>query len=300
VKNRVYQIAFLWIALSPAVYAQTMASNDDIIFVHHSSGDNWLNGGLRTVLLNKTYIDEVNEMYYGDDIAPDSGRPDSLGDIPGDNTNMNHWICWFNDYLNGLMKFECANGRNAIVMYKSCFPLSDVSSAGSNPGDPFSSSQTTANYKSVYRKYNDPTGTYTHDGVAYKPLEQVFAENPDTFFIAVTAPPLNYAPSDSTTNANAQRARDFNNWLKNDWLASYNTANPGLRNVAVFDWFDALAYPADHAQHPNRLRQEYGGDAGDSHPNSKANQETAAIFKTFLDPVFESWTATPVAQWSLY
>lgn len=292
--------AILLFAQTETVQAQIIASNDDIVFIHHSCGENWLNGGLRTVLSNKTYIDEVNDIYYGDDLSPDAGRPDSLGDTPGDNTNMNHWICWFNDYLQGVVKFECANGRNAIVMFKSCFPTSSVDSAGSEPGDPFSDWQTTANYKSVYRKYNDPNGVYTRNGVSYKPLERIFAENPNTFFIAVTAPPLNFGPSDSTSDADAQRARDFNNWLKNDWLSSYNAANPGLKNVAVYDWFDALAYPANHAQHPNRLKQEYGGNAGDSHPNSKANQETSAAFSAFLDPFITQWTATPVNQWSLY
>lgn len=293
--------SFLFILFAPFTgFAQVPAANDDIVFIHHSCGENWLNGGLRTALSKKDYIDEVNDIYYGDDLTPDSGRPDSLGGTPGDNTNMNHWICWFNDYLEGVKKFDCANGRNAIVMFKSCYPLSDISGAGKEPGDPFSSSQTTANYKSVFRKYNDPAGTYTRNGVSYKPLEQIFASNPDTFFIAVTAPPLNYGPSDSTNNANAQRAREYNNWLKTDWLSSYNANNPTLKNVAVFDWFDFLAYPANHATHPNRLKEEYGGNAGDSHPNSKANLESATLFGTFIDSAFEVWTATRVREWSLY
>ncbi|HEX3047658.1 MAG TPA: hypothetical protein VHY08_23100, partial [Bacillota bacterium] len=66
--------------------------------------------------------------------------------------------------------------------------------------------------------------------------------NPATLFIFVTAPPLRY---DTSSNENAHRARVFNDWLKNDWLSSYNSANPGLNNVAVFDWFNILAYADD-------------------------------------------------------
>lgn len=283
-----------------SIGVQDGTANDDIVFIHHSCGDNWLNGGLRTALSAKSYIDEVNDIYYGDDLPPDAGRPDSLGGTPGDNTNMNHWIGWFNDYLEGVKKFDCATGRNAIIMFKSCYPISNINSDGREPGDPFSSSQTTVNYKSVFRKYNDPAGTYTKNGAVYKPLEQIFAANPDTLFIVVTAPPRNYGPSDETNNAEAQRARDFNNWLKNEWLTDYNARYPGLDNVAVFDWFDALAYPANHSQHPNRLKEEYGGNGGDSHPNSRANRETATLFSSFIDPVYDSWSSTPVIDWNLY
>ncbi|NOZ93898.1 MAG: hypothetical protein GXP47_04025, partial [Acidobacteria bacterium] len=44
--------------------------------------------------------------------------------------------------------------------------------------------------------------------------------------------------------------------------------------------FDVLTYPDDHASHPNRLREEYGGTSGDSHPDTVANQDSTAIFAT--------------------
>ncbi|MCL4692803.1 MAG: hypothetical protein KJ060_09870 [Candidatus Hydrogenedentes bacterium] len=113
----------------------------------------------------------------------------------------------------------------------------------------------------------------------YKPLEDVFSDHPDTLFIVVTAPPLHFAPVDATTDANAHRARVFNNWLKNTWHPGYVGAT-GLQNVAVFDWFDVLAYPDDHALHPNRLRDEYGGASGDSHPNSIAMLYSTEVFAT--------------------
>ena len=277
------------------LYAQSAA--DDIVFMHHSCGADWLSRGLKTVLLNKDYVDKVNEVYYGTAMTADSGRPNSLGSVPGDNTNMNHWILWFNDYLEGIKKIQCTNGRNAIVMFKSCYPISNVSNDGSNPGDPFSSTQSLTNYKSVFRYYNKPDGVYTKSGYAYKPLERIFAENPNTLFVFVTAPPRNYAPSDATTNAEAHRARLFNNWVKEEWLSSYKTNNPGLNNVAVYDWFDALAYPDNHASHPNRLKKEYGGEQGDSHPNSVADQETAKLFSTVLDTVHTKWLTTAIQEW---
>lgn len=268
-------------------------TTDDLVFIHHSCGQNWLDDSLNDALVAKDYIDERNDITYGTDVAPDSGRPDSLGSVPGDNTNMNHWVLWFNDYLQGVKSYGAATGFNRIIMFKSCYPISNVTDDGTEPGDPFSDSQTIANYKAVYRHPGGSGNTYSYDGYTYKPLEDIFAENPNILFIPVTAPPRHYSPSDATDDAEAHRARLFNNWLKNDWLAAYKAAHPGLNNVAVFDWFNLLAYADDHATHPNRLKAEYGGTGGDSHPNSTANSYSTQIFATnsgnFIDAAWQAF-----------
>lgn len=265
---------------------------NDAVFMHHSCGANWLSNSLNAALTAKDYIDERNDIYYGTTMSQDAGRPASLGSTPGDNTNMNHWILWFNDYLDHIRVHACANGYNRIVMFKSCYPISHIGSDGAEPGSPFSGTQSLVNYKSVYRHPSGPGNTYSNGGYTYKPLEDIFAENPDVLFIPVTAPPLHYGPSDATNDAAAHRARLFNNWLKNEWLAGYEAAHPSLDNVAVFDWFDFLAYPDDHAAHPNRLREEYGGNNGDSHPNSTANAASTVSFATSTDNFLDrAWTA---------
>lgn len=284
--------------ISSALKASTAWSQgtEDVVFIHHSCGYNWLsdgNGGLNSALLAKSYIDERNDIYYGTDISPDAGRPDSLASTPGDNTNMDHWIRWFNDYFDGVKYHGCATGFNHIIMFKSCYPISNITSDGTEPGNPFSSTQTLANYRAVYRHPSGPGNTYSDGGHTYKPLEDIFAEHPEILFIPVTAPPRHYAPSDATNDAEAHRARLFNGWLKNDWLSSYNSRNPSLHNVAVYDWFDFISYPDDHATHPNRLTADYGGESGDSHPNVTANQASTADFATsgdnFIDAAYNAW-----------
>ena len=50
-------LALMWVATnSPALHAQT---TDDVLFIHHSVGDDWLNNGLRDALLAKGHVDEV-------------------------------------------------------------------------------------------------------------------------------------------------------------------------------------------------------------------------------------------------
>ena len=93
----------------------------------------------------------------------------------------------------------------------------------------------------------------------------------------MTAPPLHFGPEDAVTDADAHRVRVFNTWLVDEWVPAYRERT-GLNNVAVFDWFDVLAYEDGHPEHPNRLRGEYGGGSGDSHPNEKARKLSVDLF----------------------
>jgi len=293
--------ALLWLLACGLSACAGAATSDDLVFIHHSVGEDWLNHSLHTALLAKAYIDERNDITYGTDLPPDGGRPDSLADVPGDSTDLHHWILWFNDYLGGVKAHDCSNGVNRIVVFKSCFPNSHIDDDGTEPGDPFSDWATLANYRAVFRHPDGPGNTTSHGGADYRALDDVFAENPDTLFIYVTAPPIHYAPWDDTDDAAAHRARLFNNWVKGEWLDAYNAAHPGLNNVAVFDLFDELAYPDDHATHPNRLRAEYGGDNGDSHPNDAGDAHLTQVFATdpgnFIDSAWDRFSeSTPVSD----
>ncbi len=269
---------------------------DDLVFLHHSVGQNWLDHSLREALLGKSYVDAVNEFTYGTEVDHDGGRPGSLGEAPGEYTDMNHWILWFNDYVEHILSFADSSGTNRIVLFKSCFPNSHIWDSGTEPGDPFSGDFTLANFRAIYRHPNGPGHTYTYEGREYKPLEDVFAEHPDVLFVPITSPPLHYAWADATDDDAAHRARLFNTWLKETWLAEYDAAHPGLKNVAVFDLFNELAYSDSRWPHPNRLRQEYGGARGDSHPNSSANAHLTAVFATnpgnFLDSAWIAFGGT--------
>ncbi len=263
---------------------------DDLLFIHHSVGQNWLDNSLRSALQAKSYTGQVNEITYGTELLPDSGRPASLGAVPGDSTDMNTWLLWFNDYAQHVKAFP-GSRVNTIIMFKSCFPNSDITDDGTEPGDPFGD-LTLANVKALYRHPAGPGNTYGANGQWYHPLGDVFAANPDTLFIPVTSPPLN---NSSTGNAAAHRARLFNIWLKGEWLTSYKAAHPGLNNVAVFDLFNEIANP-DSGSYPNRLKGAYGGATDDSHPNDAANAHLTAVFAAnpanFVDTAWAAYGGT--------
>jgi len=248
-----------------------------LVFVHHSCGENWLNdshGGLGRALAKNNYF--VSDTNYG-------WGPDSIGD----RTDITDWPEWFTGSksrevlraLYGESGRHCEytrigtdpGGENQIVMFKSCFPNSNLEGRPTD-GPARGEGLTVANAKAIYR-----------DLLAY------FATRPDRLFIAVAAPPVR----DGTFAANA---RAFNSWLVREWLAGYRG-----ENVAVFDFYNVLTGPRNH----HRLRKGrvehtfqpgmntlYYPSNGDDHPSSAGNRKATEEFVPLLNLYYSRWAAT--------
>jgi len=255
-----------------------------ILFIHHSCGGQWLadsgdvreivpdtclyerhpnGGGLRTLLQQNNY--EVHEAGYKSKI--------------GDKTDVCNWNAKFRDRMNDIIRsdrqdtlYQTVATRNDIIMFKSCFPTNGIESEGKAAGDPDSPEKTTANYKAAYAK-----------------LLGYFKSHPDTLFICVTAPPLvgnssgglkelvkKVIAPEKTVKAMGERARRFNNWLKDSeqgWLKGYEG-----KNVVVFDYYDVLTRhgESNHARYPTN-----GGN--DSHPSAEGNAIATKEFVPFIN-----------------
>jgi len=248
-----------------------------LIFIHHSTGENWLTdgyGNLGQVLNRNNYF--VSDTNYG-------WGPDSIGD----RTDIPNWVEWFSGpntptYMNALFNetgqhssytrsLSDPGGENTIIMFKSCFPNSALE------GRP-----------------NDPPGSYEEMSVSgakyvYNTILQYFATRPDKLFIVITAPPL----SDSTY---ADNARAFNNWLVNDWLRENNYV---LNNVAVFDFYNILTDPNahhrfnnGHVEHILGNRNTLAYPSGDDHPSERGSQKAAEEFIPMLNLFYSRWLET--------
>ncbi len=248
-----------------------------LVFVHHSCGENWLNdshGGLGKALAENNYF--VSDTNYG-------WGPDGIGD----RTDITDWPAWFTGaqsagYLGALYRENeqhCEytrtaadpGGENRIVMFKSCFPNSNLEG---KPTDRAARGEglTVANAKAIY---ND--------------LLKYFATRPDRLFIAVTAPPV----QDSTCAANA---RAFNSWLVKDWLADYRG-----NNVAVFDFYNVLTGPdnhhrlvggkVEHVYQSGKNTLYYPSD-GDDHPSPAGNRKATQEFVPLLNAWCAKWAGT--------
>ncbi|MBI5231605.1 MAG: hypothetical protein HY876_05525, partial [Coriobacteriales bacterium] len=177
-------------------------------------------------------------------------------------------------------------GANTIVMFKSCFPNSNVEGSPSETATPIESNPlkgesgplTVGNAKGVYR-----------DLLAY------FATQPDKMFVLIVSPPLRQA---DTTSQNAANARALSNWLvsPDGWLQGYSTGN-----VVAWDYFTVLT--GGHHRVRNGVVEHFGSTSnylkyptGDSHPSTTGDRLATAEFVPFLNAAYRSWEASTGAN----
>jgi hypothetical protein len=291
----------LW-AAHPAVAAvntQPPASPVKLIFIHHSTGQAWLadgHGRLGLALRDSNYF--VSDTNYG-------WGPGSIGD----KTDIGHWWTWFRGpssatYLDALYRESDKHssysrlatdpgGDNEIVMFKSCYPNSQLRTPNSpipdvadNPlkgawvgGADF----TVANAKGIYRD-----------------LLPYFGAHTDKLFVAVVAPPV--------TSPDTPGGRALANWLVDHWLQdSGYTAG----NVLVFDFYNVLSSKTgggasdvglasgnhhrvwngavQHKTDDGADRLAYPSDGGDSHPSAAGDQKATAEFVPLLNAAYNAW-----------
>jgi hypothetical protein len=283
-----------------------------LIFIHHSSGENWLaddNGGLGIELMKWGYF--VSDTNY------DWGPVDPQLEGPiGSFTDTGNWWNWFlgpgstatmaalyreGDQHASYSRLEGnPGGENEIILFKSCFPNSAMDG---NPNDPPNTGE------NLLRGSDSGSG---HQTVAnakgiYQDLLGYFLGHQEKFFVVITAPPLLAA---DTSPKQAANARAFNRWLVQDWLADYPRAN-----VAVFDFYNVLTSNGGNPEqndidspkgNHHRYRDgkiEYitnkGGDVsayaenGDSHPTSAGNRKATAEFVPLLSIFYHRWKTSP-------
>jgi hypothetical protein len=279
-----------------------------LIFIHHSSGENWLAdlpsdfaGGLGVALRDNNYFVSDTNYTWGPADA-------DIGDgTIGDHTYTGSWYNWFrgphsSTYLSALYGESGQNcsytrmgsdpgGRNTIVMFKSCFPNSGLGGSPSDPVPPIGSNPLKGS------DTTDPgTLTVANAKGVYIDLLNYFRTRRDKLFIVITAPPL----ADPTYAANA---RAFNNWLVNDWLSGYP-----YKNVFVYDYYNVLTSNGGDI-HANDLGSANGNhhrwwngavqhktDGGGNtlayqssdpdHPNTEGNQKATAEFVPVLNVAY--------------
>ena len=276
-----------------------------LIFIHHSTGGNWLadpneeqpSGGLGIALRDNNYYVSATNYGWG---------PDAIGD----RTDIPNWPEWFTGpnratILNALYRENGQNvggfgawsrlstnpgGENEIIVFKSCFPNSDLYG---NPDDPPLSEPndelTVGNAKAVYNN-----------------ILTYFATRQDKLFVVITAPPL---MESETAPDRAANARALNNWLVNEWLRGY-----AYRNVAVFDYYNVLTSNGGNAdindagaetgnhhrwwngavQHIQTAGNNFSAyPSGDSHPSSAGQRKATTEFVALLNVFYHRWRSGP-------
>jgi hypothetical protein len=282
--------AILTLALSqPAPVAQADDPNPPtepvkLIFIHHSTGENWLTDGYgdlgRTLAQNNYFVSDTN---YG-------WGPDAIGD----RTDIPNWPEWFRSdqtpvYMKALFAesgqnsnytrtFSDPGGENQVIMFKSCFPNSALEGSPNDPPDAHGEL------------------TVGHAKYVYNEILKYFATRPDKLFVVITAPPL----QDITY---AKNARAFNEWLLKDWLRENNYTQP---NVVVFDFYTVLTGPDHHHRYangqiervfqPGKNTSAYPSAPDDDHPSVAGSRKATDEFIPLLNIFYHRWKA--IAQTS--
>lgn len=267
---------FVSLAATPAagLAPQPPAQPVKLIFIHHSTGENWLSdgyGNLGITLAENNYF--VSDTNYG-------WGPESIGD----RTDIPNWTEWFRSeqtstYMAALFNeseqhasYTCTfgdpGGENVIILFKSCFPNSALEGSPNDSPDP------------------DGWLSVGHAKYVYNEILQYFATRPEKLFIVITAPPL----SEGTY---AQNARAFNHWLLNNWLAENNYT---LNNVAVFDFYNILTSPDAHHRYVNgqvehiiTSRNTLAYPSGDDHPSELGSRKATEEFIGMLNFYYQRW-----------
>lgn len=281
-----------------------------LVFIHHSTGENWLvdsNGGLGLQLKKNNYF--VSDTNYG------WGPPDedSGGGMIGDHTDIGHWYNWFagphrGTYLEALFDEKATHcdysrlsrnpgGKNQIILFKSCFPNSNLAGNPSSPPPQGNNPLRGQDSSSPYMTVANAKGIY-------KDILKYFATRQDKLFIVITAPPLS---ASETSAGKAANARALNNWLLTAWLKDYP-----YRNVAVYDFYNVLtsnggntgkndlgsktgnhhrfwASKVQHLQTRKCNTSAYPSDDYDSHPTQAGNLKASTEFPKVLNVLYHRW-----------
>ncbi len=256
----------------------------DLLFIHHSIGgqlfapegpdvqshhiyESFPEGGdLREMLEQDGY--RVHEASYGSRI--------------GEHTDLFDWLPKFSTEMDEILRTEeqdtelPGGRRNQIVMFKSCYPNSKFVGEGEGEGDPAGPDLTLANAKATMR--------------ALLPL---FAEEPETLFVYLTAPPLapriepeplwkvaarkvlgkSWGPEELAHSG--EIAAEFNHWLTapDGWLADYPHDN-----VAVFDYWYVLTGEGE-----SNLLAYPTHDGYDAHPAREGQRAAAPLLRDTIN-----------------
>jgi hypothetical protein len=230
-----------------------------IIFLHHSTG-----GGVYQQGNVAQWVQAYNKQNGTSYTITERSYPNTP--YPWENYPYDYWNLWINGACNNNnSSVECMDKLTQnydVIVFKHCFPGADVLADQGN-ASVSSNRKSLENYKLQYRALRTLMDSY-----------------PNNKFIVWTLAPLH---RNATSVANATRAKQFVDWVKNEWLTEDQKVHP---NIFVFDFFglaaELNATPVNGKV--NCLKYAYEGDhnGSDSHPNLLANQTIGPLFSLFV------------------
>jgi len=242
----------------------TVNSKVNIIFLHHSTGKNIWRGGTSRLVnkifkrgdvqkwfsgFNKSHRTnyQIEEMYF----------PNNEGGYGWKNYPYDYYNIWIKNegdktFMNE-PTLELLTKEYTVIIWKHCFPVADIM-PDTGHGDVNSEEKRIENYK-----------------LQYNLLKEKMKSFPKITFIIWTGAALTKA---RTTPEKAQRAKDFFNWVKEQW------DEPG-DNVFLWDFYGL------ETENGLYLKDEYAANPTDPHPNKAFASKVAPFMCQRIVDVIE-------------
>jgi hypothetical protein len=222
-----------------------------ILFLHHSTGKNVWKGGVAEFLnaYNRAHGTnlQITERWY---------PAEPMGNYPYD-----YWNLWADpngpakDSKPGLQSLETLAANYDVIVFKHCYPVSAIlADSECDPPSAGSKKQTLANFK-----------------LQYEALKARLRQFPKTKFVLWTGAVLTER---STNPANAQRAREFSEWVKGTWDEKGD-------NIFLWDFYSLETEGSLY------MKDAYAADPTDSHPAPGFSQSVAPLLGQRLVDVVE-------------
>ncbi len=235
------------------VQATTRGAHTNVIFLHHSVGNNLINQGKVREQFQQAGIDFWDQGYRYDGLRDPSGVKTGFWyPLPADNTDIDGLARLMAqepkslpvNALSGLLQHE-------VIMLKSCYPNNNFNGAEG------------------FQQFQE----------MYLGMRATMDAHPEKIFVLLTTPPLNPA---ETNMENARLAREMAAWLASEAFIG------GRQNVFVFDFYTLLAENDPASPEYGMLRAAYR-EGADSHPNAAANVEIAPLLVDFVLESIETY-----------
>lgn len=250
----------------------THSFGQKILFIHHSTGGNvYTQGNVAAWMTNYNTTHAKNYQ------LTERAYPDTP--YPWENYPYDYWNLWVNPAStcnSSNVNIECISSlvqNYNVIVFKHCFP-------GAGIGADQATSSVSSNVKTL--------GNYK---LQYRALRAIMDGYPNNKFIVWTLAPLH---RNATNVADAARAKQFVDWVKNTWLTEDGKSHP---NIFIFDFWGIVAESSTTPANGqvNCLKYAYEGDhnGNDSHPNQAANQVAGPLFGQCIVNAIENKT-TPV------
>jgi hypothetical protein len=231
------------------------SQKQNVLFIHHSVGESLIRDGSVREILNEAGYKFWDHGYNHPEIGlrNEQGKPAGCYWIPEDNTNPDGIASLFQMNPKEENAFSIILRNHDVIVFKSCFPVSQISEDNISRDSQSPGRRSLYNYKRHYLS-----------------IRNIIDKHPEKIFIIVTQPPLH---PNATNQVEAKRARAFVDWVtSNEFLGE-------RKNIFVFDYFNLLSDPKT-----NMLKTEYQIDpkGKNSHPNPLAQMMIGPQFADFI------------------